>query len=517
MCACIEIESSFVFQSQLSTSVLPRYIPDLALFSILRCLQKNNSNPTPSVKIGIMGFTRPPKVTAEGATKELPLETGWELPGMPQSETNDPDPEYAQETHCADDLSEEELEADIKLVHERVLTKLIAEDMAFLKQFTTLIGNEEEAMQFDSKGVYLPLATGRTILHRIISSVSEGNLRPDIATLFTEKIVHDEPGLLLERSSLDSDLNALELAVSSQNCLGIIQAICEHGMLGEIESPNDKKGIDVEEEELHSASIQGQKLVLSGFTGVISQEQIFPAMDCASGSKATIKKNGKIFSVDVEWHELTQDGKETFLHKAIQKNRNDYALYLLDKMHDLNEHKHVLLHKGQSGLTPLHHAVYYDHCNSERVKLVEKMIHLCPEALAMDSAALSPNSQSIVQDQTAKGVQKNYAPYKYFLELEATAQKPSTPAIQPKAPRTRTIASRQNSGMQSKMRASFQHSKELNSQAAIGDMHRLLRLGCMQYHGGNRETLTNLIGKPVGSMNCLLKIYSSSKLIMSIG
>ncbi len=212
--------------------------------------------------------------------------------------------------------------------------------------------------------------------------------------------------------------------------------------------------------------------------------------------KATIKKDGKTFALDVEWSELTQGGADTFLHSAIQKNKNNYAIYLLDKMHDTNKHKQILMHTGLFGLTPLHHAVNFVHCNRERVELVEKMIHLCPEALAMNSAAKPSNYQPNADDQ------KTLAPYEYCCALEAAESKPTleTPAPPPKerGPRRGAVIPPEKLPPP---KPKLERSEDFI--AAVKEMPHILRLGCIQYHGHNREAITNLIGKRVRSVDFL--------------
>jgi hypothetical protein len=486
--------------------VFPSSPLDLPLFSFLPSPIGNNSNSNIFFKIAAMGLLGLPKATSESATNELPLDTEYGLNEMPQLGTNYP--EYGQETDNADD-------AEIKKAHDYVISGLIDKKEEFLEEFNTIIDNEEKLKEFfnsnnfDLSCAELCQSQGRTILHRIISSVSEENLQPGIATEFTKKIIQNEPDLIIERSSLDNDMNALELAVSSQNCLGIIKAICEEGMLQEIKNPNDKEETNCVEQELGFNVIQDQKSISPTRVAypashklpasAISQTEVQTATGDPAESRMIIQMNRRTFAVEINWRQLTQERVDTFLHKAILKNKNDYVRYLLNMLalYDKKERSYVLQHKGQSGYTPLHHAVDYNQCTIERVELVETMIHLCPETLAMDSAPMWPNSDSNFQIQNSKGVQKNYAPYKYFLELEALPKTPNDSVARPKKNRIRNGVFRSYGTVQPGNRPSLPDQKYVRPQFDGEGMKHLLRLSCMQYHGKNRETITDLIGKPV--------------------
>jgi hypothetical protein len=413
-----------------------------------------------------MVSTRTATETADGPAKEQNLDDNWAFSGMPQIDPDGLDDSqggYSMDNQRAQsNEGSDEQDAYVKSVHDKVLKALKEGD-------TTLV---EHYFSSSSQDMVEELNTGRNILHRLIISVSEGEIETKIAANFAAKIAYGVPDLIKSRSTQDGDQNVLELAANSQHCLAIIKAICEHGIL-----------LDVTEES-QAQSATGNTL----------------------GETRIIESGGKKFQyfADFEWYSMTKDDSDTFLHKALRANRNDYAEYFLSIMRVMNDYKHVLQHRGQSGRTPLHDAVDHEFCSKKRIQLVEEMISLFPDALTMESAAF-PSSDLATQYGVNRKVQKTYAPFKYFDESAAKATKPSSgtnslqsSVLDPRQPVTkRRGGASTQSGRPPMSKTPSAQKPVRRDEEAIKEMRQLLRLRCMEHHGKNRATLTNLIGKPV--------------------
>ncbi|KAI9689796.1 MAG: hypothetical protein M1822_009678 [Bathelium mastoideum] len=426
--------------------------------------------------------------TAEGASRSRPLTTPWVLSGTLQIQAYVPE------------------DAGIAAAFNYVLNALKNKGKSFVDDFAATYGEEEDhdgkdlhelvedQEKIDLDNAFKCLSTGRTILHQIIQSVSENNLDPNDASDLTRAIVKEERSLIKERISGHGRSNALELAASSQNCLEIIKAICESGMVSE----KNEKEVDPGEAESRPINVPAQQLKASAEAHL--QPSVSLDVPVVSGHFSTnsttsvgevqkprrIKKDGKIITIRVAWEDLTEDGADTCLHTAIKSENNEYASYLLRRMHYTEEHKLILRHRGQSGLTPLHLAVDSKQCSTERVDLVKSIMDLYPDALSMKSRA------------NDDGVRKeNLAPYKYFVESKATVTHDGN---------NRSIAGLTNvrdkkpgkrqQRQQGRIQPNAQPSKEVNDQSAVEAMDQLLRLGCMRYHGKSRESITDLLGRP---------------------
>jgi hypothetical protein len=416
-----------------------------------------------------MVLTRGTTGTADGLAKEQTVDDKWAFSGMPQIDPDDlvepPGGDSMDSQRAQNNDGSDEQNAYVKSVHDKVIKALKEGNTILVQQYLN-----PRSQDFD--WMVEELNTGRNILHRLIISVSEGEIETKIAANFAAKIAYGVPDLIKSRSTQDGDQNVLELAANSQHCLAIIKAICEHGIL-----------LDVTDESEAQSAIEN-----------------------ASEEMRIIESGGKKFQyyADFEWHSMTRDDSDNFLHKALRANKNDYAEYFLRIMRVMNDYKHVLQHRGQSGRTPLHDAVDHEFCTKERIQLVEEMISLFPDALTMESAAF-PSSDLATQYEINRKVQKTYVPFKYFDESAAKSTKPSrgtdslrSSVLDPRQPiMKRRGGATAQSGRPPMSKTPSAQKPVRRDEEAIKEMRQLLRLRCMEHHGKNRATLTNLIGKPV--------------------
>lgn len=397
-------------------------------------------------------------------------------------------------------------DANIRAAYDYVLTELKSRGQAFVEDFPRMIYDSDDSVaqeMYDSlleNGVDLlkacePLSNRRTILHQIVSQVNEHALDPDVASDIMRILVQDWPSLIRLRSDADVNLNALELAAASENCLELIKAICEYGMVMDVTPTPEHDIIEPNPEDPNQ-----QSAIPSTSISTQKSSSIHDMLNAQSSNPRIMKKDGRSIEIVVEWRQLTQADVDTCLHIAIRRRKDDYASYLLDRMYYTDGHQHILRHKGQSGLTPLHLAVDSAQSSSGRLELVKKIMDLYPDALAMESGALPHEPEErMVNGGTVR--KENLTPYKYFVESKAatTNNNLNRSVIQPASMR----GNRQRRPPLRKMvdaQSNAQPSKDVKDQSAIEDMDKLLRLGCMRYFGRNRELITRLLGKPVGCL-----------------
>ena len=359
-----------------------------------------------------------------------------------------------------------EILLDIDSVHDHVLADLAGSGMEFVKNFTSTIRAKQQQLyefedgeQLDWQNVFERRDNESTILHQIVTALRDDlSLDPDAVRQLTECLVQEHPGMIIDRD--ENGKNVLELAVSYKNCQGVIEAICEHGMVQVVKKP-------IGDEIAPRGSFAGTAIVFD-----------------QSDEVRTIEKDGETSTVEIEWKQLMHRG-ESPLHMAIRKNRNDSALYLLGRMQITGDHEYILDCPGDDGLSPLHLAVDYKMCSAERVKLVNRIIEIYPDALSVQSEAWSLEKR---KHRDSGHIKDGLSPYKHFIESREQ---------------------RNSRSMSSKV---SQHLTKEREQAA-NQIMELLRLGCMRRYGRNRAQITRLLDTKVSLIVILLIPDSSNSIV----
>jgi Ankyrin repeats (3 copies) len=421
-------------------------------------------------------------------------------PVMPRGMNGTVDPRDIDENR----LRAEKQIKDILSVHAHVLDGLNNSGMDFVKTFTsTIYAHTERPYEFKKdeqlnwEWIFLPRPDGRTIIHQIIELVGQGKLDPGTAESFTKALIQIEPEMIVDRI-FETRENALELAVSFPNCQGIIEVICEYGMVHvakesveKRDTGEDKRGTDIKAKEPRVSQARAQPSKTLGESiqqsnrpssfpmppGKFSESAVMS--DDQGYEMKTIERDGNIVTVQVEWKQMKEAGRDTCLHTAIKKN--SCARYLLQRMHLTGEQESLLSHPGQNGLTPLHVAVDYKKCSEERVELVKYIIEIYPRALSLRSVdpqvMAEYDEASSTSTRASSRVKDSQSPYKHFLESkENNNSRYAVYGDQPLAKGTKEAAEK---------------------------MKEFLRLGCMRHHGHDRALIIKLLDTQVSLIAAL--------------
>ncbi|ETS73385.1 hypothetical protein PFICI_14990 [Pestalotiopsis fici W106-1] len=362
-------------------------------------------------------------------------------------------------------------DAEIREVFECVLDDLKS-DEDFNQSFFTHVRYQEEFYTFSNGKSLNPgfafdaTSKERNIVHHFIERFSASPQKPETVErvkTFIGMSLSFQPGLIGD--GLDNGSSPLNKAASEEGCLGIIEAICQHCM----EKSRPQRFNEIQEDTaFNSASFTADTLLEEG------------------GHDKTSR---------VAWSELVRTNQDTFLHSAIKKKKNRNAHYFLDYLEQNGVAKLYLEHYGRDGLTPLHLAVDFTHCYDDQVKLVERLINLCPEALKIRSASYrqpqpawnggkNPQFGSNITswDRTPPtDLKDNLSPFRYFLDTRER-QENSADILARSYRRT----ARPKSG------GTFEHGQA---------MEELLRLSCMRYYGNDRPTITALLPLSLGQIH----------------
>jgi len=258
------------------------------------------------------------------------------------------------------------IDAAIARAHDDALRQLEAGN----KSFVDTVDLEEESnlslfdARHDENGSLMSF-----FLHQIINGVHQGLINADIANTFTKRLLAKLPSLITDKDC--EGKIPVDLAASSNNCRGIIEAMFEH---------------------------------------------VVPDSEAA----ATI--NDAVATRKVGWSELLLNGGDSCLHTAIRKRKYDYAHYILGRVHDAKAEAKLLGHYGKMGLTPLHLVADYAACTRDQLKLAERIIDMYPESLSITSS-LSNSTMYQDRNEPTTEIKEGISPYKYFLETKETLNK----------------------------------------------------------------------------------------------
>ncbi|KAH8199094.1 hypothetical protein TruAng_006730 [Truncatella angustata] len=377
-----------------------------------------------------------------------------------------------------DDADDYPPDSKIQDLFECVLNDLVNDERFILSFFSDLTNNEKSYTfsndrSFDPKLAFYATSKSHNILHHFIQNFIR--LKPEKAIVsrfvnFIGLLLKRFPDLLLD--GLKDDNSPLDEAVSGDDCLEIIQAMCEHGMeRAENRYPNgDQNGTTI----THDVA-------------------------AADSGKVGINEGEHEISPRVAWSKLVKINRDTCLHKAIKKKKNDYAHYLLAKIEHGGAVDKILSHFGQDGLTPLHLAVDFSRCYQDQVELVEKLIDLYPKALTLKSGPYFQNQQVSIagtnkkyaQSNNGRGdrdsvaeLKENLSPYRYFMD---TREREENCALEPPGRlRKEQLRSR------TKIRGNAEDGRRIEE---------LLRLSCMRHYGRDRTTITDLLPLSLGQIH----------------
>lgn len=403
------------------------------------------------------------------------------------------------------------------------------------------------------------------IIHRMVEAVRDQRLHGPYAGRLTEVLLQVDRTLVKQRAENPKSheivtpkcgKNPLELASSDPNCLPIVKAICEHGMVRTMTTKEDEtirlqiqrampmprdNGVVPPEPEPKSLSLKdASHWILSKFTSSALKSTNFTQnatgdpwdasgapealaiLELKQGLQEVVSTDGYKIYVYYFWTDFVKDREDSCLHIAVKSGNNKCARYFLERISLTGETKSVLGRRDCNGLTLLHLAVDFTRCTDAQVDFVRHLISYYPDALGMPSGSMvfgdtsgSPNTQDVSrssfhhsrqvdqsQDRTPR-MKENLAAYKYFLESreQVNNSKSKSQNAQP--------FSRRRGGLQASKRLQngdrtvLQASKKLTGgdNCAAEKMADLLKLSCMRHFGRDRAKLTQLLDSKVGAFN----------------
>ena len=253
---------------------------------------------------------------------------------------------------------------------------------------------------------------GNNILHHFIDYIGQSDCDPGslgrikfVVRIILRHYPHlVDDGLVDGRSPLDE-------AVSTDNCIGIIQAICK--ILGKNEVVTEDSDVDSSSTTAGSSVPGSPSLALDTKLDPIQTARADNPAQASSTKERHQDRNWP------SWRRLAIANRDTCLHKAIKRKKHVYVNYLLEQIEAADAVEVILGHLGQDGLLPLHLAVDFAQCYDSPLAIVEKLIELYPKALTWKARQHLQGGISIISDKSLTEQErvenKTFSPYQYYV------------------------------------------------------------------------------------------------------